>query len=179
MGFGEEVYAIDETTANGGVDYVGWIESAITIGEVNFTNVDTFVSAVLSHIGPRFMSLLHIQVHGSPSGARFGANWVSDTTFPTYRARFARLTSHFSQNAWVDLRACNVGQNLTLMRQFHGLWGVGIVAGRGRQNNVLDMNMGRYQIIHPDGREETSIFCPPWVKYDAGRRMAREITSRL
>jgi hypothetical protein len=179
MSFGEEVYAIDETTSSGGVDYVGWFESAITIGEVNFTNVASFATNVLSHIGARRLSLLHIQVHGSPSGARFGSDWVSQTTFATHRPQFARLTSHFTPNAWVDLRACNVGQNLPLLRLFHGLWGTGIVAGRGRQNNVLDMNFGSYQIIHPDGSENTSVFVPPWVRYNPSRRLAREITSRF
>lgn len=179
MPFGEEVYAIDETTSSGGVDIVGWVESATTIGEVNFTNVATFVGNVLAHIGPRSMSLLHIQVHGNPSSVRFGSQWVSDRNFGTHRAQFARLTPKFTRNAWVDLRACKIGQNLALMRLFHGLWGTGIVAGRGSQNNLFDANFGRYQIIHPNGQEETSFFVPSWVQYDPRRRLAREITSRL
>ena len=178
-GLGAEIIAIDETTASGGVDIVGWVESATTLGEVNFESVDSFVDNVLAALGSRRMSLLHIQVHGSPQHARFGRHYVRDDNFDTYRARLARLTSKFTAGAWVDLRACNVGQNLALLRRFHGLWGTGIVAGRGNQNNLFDLNFGRYQVIYPDGREDTDFFAPPWVRYDTTRRGIREITSRL
>ena len=177
--FDAEIIAIDETTASGGVDIVGWLESATTFGEINFTSVDSFVDNVLAELGSRKMSLLHIQVHGSPQHVRFGRHYVRDDNFDTYRARFSRLAGKFSSGAWVDLRACNVGQNLPLLRRFHSLWNTGIVAGRGNQNNLFDANFGRYQVIHPDGREDTSFFVPAWVKYDTTRRGIREVTSRF
>jgi hypothetical protein len=172
-GTGAEVIAIEDS------DATGWVESATTVGEVNFRSAQTFVDNVLSDLGARQMSLLHIQVHGNPDGVGFGRDWVSTATFGAHRALFGRLTPKFKPNAWVDLRACKVGQNLALLRQFRGLWNVGIVAGRGSQNNLFDANFGFYQIIHPDGREEQSFTVPPWVEYDAVRRGVRGITSRL
>jgi hypothetical protein len=172
-GTGAEVIAIEDS------DTTGWLESATTIGEVNFSSAQTFVDNVLSDLGTRQMSLLHIQVHGNPDGVAFGGDWVSSSSFGSYRALFGRLTAKFQSNSWVDLRACKVGQNLPLLRQFRGLWSVGIVAGRGSQNNLLDANFGFYQVIYPDGREEQTFTVPVWVEYDVGRRGIRGITSRL
>jgi hypothetical protein len=170
---GAEIIAIEDS------DAVGWAESATTIGEVNFSSAQTFVDNVLSELGTRQMALLHIQVHGGPSGASFGGDHVSTTTFGSYRTLFGRLTAKFEANSWVDLRACEVGQNLPLLRQFHSLWNVGIVAGRGLQNNLFDANFGFYQVIEPGGREYQSFSVPPWVEYDAARRATRAIVSRL
>jgi hypothetical protein len=170
---GAEVIAIEDS------DAVGWAESAITIGEVNFNSAQTFVDNVLGDLGTRQMALLHVQVHGSPSGASFGTDHVSTRTFGSYRTLFGRLTPKFEAGSWVDLRACEVGQNLALLRQFQSLWNVGIVAGRGLQNNLLDANFGFYQIIDPHGREWQSFSVPPWVEYDVQRRATRAIVSRL
>jgi hypothetical protein len=172
-GTGAEVIAIEDS------DTTGWLESATTIGEVNFSSAQTFVDNVLGDIGTRQMSLLHIQAHGNPDGVAFGSDWVSTSSFGSYRALFGRLTAKFQPNSWIDLRACKVGQNLPLLRQFRALWNVGIVAGRGSQNNLFDANFGFYQIVFPDGREEQTFTVPPWVEYDVGRRGTRAITSRL
>jgi hypothetical protein len=171
--FGAEVIAIEDT------DRVGWVESAITLGEVNFNSVQTFVDNVLRDLGNRHMSLLHIQVHGSPSGASFGSDRISMCSFASFRTALARLTPKFTGEAWVDLRACEIGQNLPLLHQFRTLWNVGIVAGRGTQSNLVDANTGRYQIITRDGRESMAFLTPPHVAYRVGRRALRAITSRL
>jgi hypothetical protein len=172
-GIGAEVIAIDDT------DFVGDAESATTIGEVNFQSVETFVDNVKSELGDRWMSLLHIQVHGNPTGIWFGRDQVTVNTFPNFRARFDQLSAYFTDGAWVDLRACEVGQNLPLLHKFRELWGVGIVAGRGLQSNVIEVNLGRYQIVTADGEEAKSFTVPPWVAYDAGRRAVRGILSRI
>jgi hypothetical protein len=173
-GIGAEVIAIDDT------DGVGDAESATTIGEVTFQNVETFVDNVMSELGDRWMSLLHIQVHGNPTGIWFGRDHVTVNTFVNYRRRFAQLSEYFTDGAWVDLRACEVGQNLPLLHKFRELWGVGIVAGRGLQYNVVfEANLGRYQIVTADGEETKSLTVPPWVAYDVGRRAVRGILSRI
>lgn len=172
-GLGAEIIAIDDT------DRVGWAESVTTLGEVNFQNVNTFVDNVLAALGTRQMSLLHVQVHGSPQAVHFGNQEVGLGSFGNYQAMFARLTPKFTSGAWVDLRACNIGQNLPLMHRFRQLWRVGLVAGRGRQNNLFDANFGMYQIVTADGQESTSFFVPRWVEYDTTRRAVRGITSRL
>ena len=173
MGIGAEIIAIEDT------DSVGWVESATTIGEVGFQSVSTFVTNVLAALGTRQMSLLHVQVHGSPTAVWFGSARIDATTFGTYSSEFGRLTPRFTSNAWVDMRACNIGQNLALLHLFRGLWHTGIVAGRGLQNNVLDANLGTYQIVAPDGTESTSWTVPPWVEYDLTRRATRGVLSRI
>ena len=173
MGIGAEVIAIDDT------DFVGDAESVTTVGEVNFQCVDTFVDNVLSDLGTRQMSLLHIQAHGDTGGISFGRHYVTLSSFPIYSGRLRRLAPKFTSGAWVDLRACEVGQNLPLMHMFRTLWNVGLVAGRGLQNNLFDMNLGRYQIVTASGDESKSFTAPPWVAYDVGRRAARGILSRI
>jgi hypothetical protein len=172
-GPGAEIIAIDDT------DSVGWVESATTLGEVGFQCPNTFVNNVLGALGSRSMSLLHVQVHGSPEAVWFGTHRVDLTSLESYRSAFARLTPKFTGDAWVDMRACNVGQNLTLLHAFRRLWNVGIVAGRGLQSNVLDANLGFYQIVSKSGTESTSFSVPPWVEYNLTRRAVRGITSRL
>ena len=171
--FGAEIIAIEDS------DSVGWVESATTIGDVTFRSLETFVDAVEEQLGDRKLALLHIQVHGNPDGMGFGRDWVSITSFDNYRAQLGRLSGKFISQAWVNLRACNVGENVDLMHRFRQLWSVGVVAGRGKQNNVLDSNFGFYQVIFPDGSEELSFTCPKWVEYDVRRRGERAITSRI
>jgi Domain of unknown function (DUF4347) len=171
--FGAELIAIEDS------DYVGWVESFTSFGELNFQSVETFADVVVSDLGDRKLALLHIQVHGNPSGLGFGPDWLTTVNFDSYRAQLRRLSGKFIANGWVALRACNVGENLALLRRFHQLWSVGVVAGRGSQNNVLDANFGSYQIVYPDGREDTSFFRPPWTEYNASRRLGSAMTSRL
>lgn len=173
MGFGAEVIAIEDS------DSVGWVESATTAGEVNFNSVQSFVDNVLADLNGRKMSLLHIQAHGSPSGVWFGPTEITTGNFSSYRGEFGRLASSFTDNAWVDMRACEVGQNLALLHEFRRLWSVGLVAGRGLQNNLFDANFGFYQIVTREGTESTSFRVPPWVEYNVGRRALRGITSRI
>jgi hypothetical protein len=134
---------------------------------------------VLDELGDRSIALLHVQVHGSPSGLVFGSDRVTTATFDTYRAQLGRLAGKFTSNGWVNLRACNVGENLALLHRFRQLWSVGVVAGRGRQNNLFDANFGLYQIVFASGDEDTSFFRPPWVEYNATRRLGRAATSRV
>ncbi len=173
MGIGAEIIAIEDT------DSVGWVESATTIGEVGFQSVTTFVDNVLAALGSRQMALLHVQVHGSPQAVWFGPSRLDTATFASHSSVLGRLSPKFVANAWVDMRACNVGQNLALLHMFRRLWGTGIVAGRGLQNNVLDANMGFYQIISPSGDESRSFSVPPWVEYNVTRRATRGILSRI
>ena len=170
---GAEVIAIEDS------DIVGFAEATASLGEVTFRSLEGFVTNVLSDLGARNISLLHVQVHGNSDGMGFGEDWLSVATFDTYRAQLRRLSSKFTSNAWADLRGCEVGMNLPLMHRFRELWGVGVVAGRGLQNNLFDMNFGTYQIVHRDGREDTSFSAPPWVAYDVGRRAARGVLSYL
>lgn len=170
---GAEIIAIEDS------DTTGWLESATTVGEVNFQSLQAFVDNVLSELGSRDLALLHIQVHGSPTGVAFGPDWVNADNFSTYQPNLGRLAPKFIRHAWVDLRACEVGQNLPLLHMFRRLWGVGIVAGRGLQNNLLDANFGLYQIIDPEGNETTSFTVPPWVGYDIGRRATRGVLSHF
>ena len=95
MGFGAEIIAIDTT------DHVGVAEdwTTLDIGQVNFSDVRTFVSAVSTELGTRKMDLLHIQVHGSPTAAVFGSDRVTTSTFASFRGSFSLLTPKFNSNA--------------------------------------------------------------------------------
>jgi len=170
---GAEMIAIEDGDAS------GWLESATTIGEVNFQNIQTFVDNVLADLGSRELSLLHVQAHGNPTGIALGGDWVDVNTFDGYKAVLGRLTAKFAKGAWVDLRACEVGQNLPLLHMFRRLWRVGIVAGRGLQNNLYDANFGLYQVVYADGKELKSFSTPPFVEYNAGRRAVRSVLSHI
>jgi hypothetical protein len=171
--FGTEIIAIEDS------DHVGWTESLTTFGDVTFRSLEEFVDVVLKELGNRKLALLHILVHGSPYEVNFGPDLLSISSFDTFKATLMRLTPKFTHDAWVDFRACNIGQNLAFMRKFRELWGVGVVAGRGRQCNVLDSNLGLYQVVYRDGSETLWFTAPPWVAFSLTRRTTLSVLSSL
>ncbi len=164
-----------EIIAQDNYDTVGFLEGITTIGEVVFTDVASFASGVLTKLGGSQLSLLHVQAHGHPSGIQWGpTDWVSPGTFSTHLPHFNQLKGRFHSDAWLDLRCCLIGQNLQLLRLFRDLWRINVIAGTGLQNNLLDMNRAHYQVVAASGAEYTTVFAPPWVRYDVERRFARE-----
>jgi hypothetical protein len=147
-------------TAIDDVDSTGWIESFLTIGEINFTDLPSMVKNILTGIGSTLMNRLNIQVHGSPSAVAIGNTVVTASNFSTHQPQLARLSSHFTSGGFVHLRACDVGQNLPLMQLFAATFGVPVYAGRGKQNNIFGLNMGYIVRCQPDGTYTTQFFQP-------------------
>jgi hypothetical protein len=147
-------------TAIDDVDTTGWIESFLTIGEINFTDLPSMVKNILTGIGSTLMNRLNIQVHGSPSAVAIGNTVVTVSNFSTHQPQLARLSSHFTSGGFVHLRACDVGQNLPLMQLFAATFGVPVYAGRGKQNNIFGLNMGYIVRCQPDGTYTTQFFQP-------------------
>lgn len=169
---GLEIIAIEDS------DAVGWVEAATSIGEVTFRSVASMVDNIVAYAGSRRIKLLHLQAHGNSAGFYVGPDSVTlGTLATTWRGPLARLTPLFDSDPWVDLRACEVGQNVALVANLAGIWGTTIVAGRGLQNNLFDLNFGRYVTVKPDGSSETSLLAPPQVAYNVSRRLFRQITS--
>ena len=171
--FGTEIIAIEDS------DFVGKAESAATIGEVTFRSLQEFADVVLQELGERKISVLHVQVHGNNDGIDFGYDTLCLDTFDVCRAQLDRLRSKFISNGWVNLRACNIGNNTALMHRLRKLWNVGVVAGMGGQINVVEANSGWYRIVYPNGTEALSWEVPRWVNYDLGRRLVGNSLSKL
>ena len=147
-------------------DETGWLESATTIGEVEFNSIQSFVDNVRNFLNGDRMHKLHLQAHGNTTEIEFGSDTLDLDSFTLlYRGTFALLTPCFTSNAIVVLRACEVGQNVALLTTLARVWNVTIIAGRGAQNNLLNFNTGRYVIISPDGSIDTSIFLPAQADY--------------
>lgn len=149
-----------EVTAIDDVDAVGWIESFLTLGEVNFTDINSMVDNILTAIGTSQMRRLNIQVHGSPSAVAFGNTVVSEANFASVQSTLARLSGHFTSGGFVHLRACDVGQNPPLMRLLAATFGVPTYAGRGRQSNIIGVNFGYIVRCEPSGTCTTQFFQP-------------------
>jgi len=149
-----------EVTAIDDVDTTGWLESFFSIGEVNFTDLNSMVANILTALGTSQMRRLNIQIHGSPSDVAVGSTVINTGNFATYQATLARLSGHFTSGGFVHLRACEVGQNLPLMRLFAATFGVTVYAGRGYQNNIYGVNTGYIVRCEPNGTCTTQFFQP-------------------
>lgn len=175
-GAGAEIVAININ------DYVGMTELVCTPGAIAFTSTASFVANIQRVLGRRKMSLLHIQAHGDADGIEFGdaaSDFMSVDNFDVFgRLHFAKLCGAFEKNAVVMLRACDVGMSVAVMRRFAALWRVWVVAGRGGENNVLDVNLGMYRVVSPDGAATLMPVLPPPLRHDVVRRAVREVTSR-
>ena len=158
---GIEVIAIDVS------DTTGKMEALTTMAPVKFTTLAGFVENTIAWVGDKKIDLLHIQVHGNKNDLGFGPDRLSLSNFTeVYRRQLSKLAPFFASGAWVNLRACEVGQNVALLQKLARAWNVTVVAGRGSQRNVLiDLNMGRYVTVKPDGSTESSFFQPPMAAW--------------
>lgn len=170
-GIGEAI-----TTAFGGIYVV-------------YFSLDQFVQFVTASLLGRKIGILHIQSHGSDSGdgilfgdvfnkGVFGDYYRSGdkltmSNFPSHRSKLNELTPHFAQGAWVAVRACNVGQNLALMRALRSLWSINLVAGLGKWNNGLDQNEKEFLVLEANGSEYLTKTMPPQIQHSLMRKFWR------
>lgn len=169
---GMEIVAADR------FDGAGWSEYITTFpggGYVILQDIPTFVFGVHAAIGARPISILHIQVHGSPGTMYFG-DWTNGgdilnvSSFPKHRVTLQKLSPHFANDAWVVVRSCKTGQDRELLRQLGQLWGVNIFAGTGDWRNALDFNDGKYVVIERDGTEYYTRKMPDQIQSSLARR---------
>jgi len=163
-------------------DATGWLEAATTLGEVEFTSIQSFVDNVIGILNGATMHKLHLQAHGNSTLIEFGSDTLTVDNFKEiYRGQLSRLRPYFRWHSLIGadrtpivvLRACEVGQNTTLLANLAGAWNVKVISGRGLQNNIYNFNTGRYVTINPDGSSDTSIFLPPEADFESGGASVR------
>lgn len=154
--------------------------------KVLFDNVQSFVRGVLRESRGAKINLLHIQAHGDSTTIHFGdtglelssfrypfgspnGDKVTQATFENFRSEFIKLTPCFAPGAWVVLRSCETGWAQILLRQFRRLWGVNILAGKGKWNNKIDYNNGSYVIFDSAGNEYLTNSLPWALQHDTLR----------
>ena|SRR5258708_26873631 len=158
----------------------GWLEAATALGEIEFDSVQSLVDNIIKLLKGRTIDKLHLQAEGDSTGFDLGKTDTLDINNfkEVYRGQLSRLTPCFSRSdPTLVLRACEVGQNVTLLSNLAAAWKVTVICGRGFQNNLLGFNTGNYVTVKPDGSTETSILMPPRAKYDtlgAGRRLLQK-----
>ncbi|GAB4513792.1 MAG: hypothetical protein Tsb0019_11320 [Roseibium sp.] len=176
---GAEIIAIETTWTR--EDPTGLMETVTTFGEVQFNSLPTFVDGVLSALGDRSLSLLHIQVHGSERGRGiyFGSDdMVHEGSFHYYQPILRKLAGRFRPDGWAFFRACFGGQYHVLMRQFRDLWQCNVVSGLSWQSNWVpvqggDFNRGGYYFVRTNGEEYHSRVLPISLRHQTGRRLIR------
>lgn len=176
---GAEIIAIESTYS--WEDPTGLMETLTTFGEVQFQGVQPFVDGVVTTLGTRSLSLLHVQAHGSPKGRGidFGAgDMVHEGSFHYYHPQFQKLAGRFRPDGWVFFRACFGGTYHELMRQFRDLWHCNVISGVGSQSNWVpaqggDFNRDAYYVVKADGTEYTTRFLPGSLRHLTGRRLIR------
>jgi hypothetical protein len=164
-------------------DAAGWLEAAATLGEVEFTSLQSFVDNILAFTQGVRIRKLHVQAHGNSEAIEFGSDVLTLTSYKSkYRGQLSRLAPVFEKGATVVLRACEVGQNVVLLQNLAGAWNVTVIAGRGLQNNLYNFNTGRYVIVSPNGSTDTSLLLPTEADYEKGgadQRMTQRLLKKL
>lgn len=125
-------------------DFTGWMESATRLGEHEMTDVDSLVRVVVQAAGTKKIGRLNIFDHGNPQGFEIGTDWITRQTLPRFSARLGTFRGMFAPSGYVFIGACEVGQNRPLLQDLADLWGIKVVSGTGKQNNVYRMNVGTY-----------------------------------
>jgi hypothetical protein len=164
-------------------DAAGWLEAATTLGEVEFTSLQSFVDNVIAFAQGVRIRKLHLQAHGNSEVIEFGSDLLTLANFNSkYRGLLSRLTPLFDKGAVVVLRACEVGQNVALLQNLAGAWNVTVISGRGFQNNLYNFNTGRYVVVAPNGAVDTSLFLPVEAKYEkdgADQRIGQKLLQKM
>jgi hypothetical protein len=107
--------------------------------------------------GNRKIARLNIFDHGNSSGFEIGTDWISANTLSTFAPQLRQLRGKFTNDGYVFVGACEVGNARQLLQQLADMWGVKVVAGTGKQNNVYRMNFGTYYECSPGaGCKESS-----------------------
>lgn len=149
-----EITVIDDS------DNVGWGAAFVRAGEIYMTSVKTMVDNVLRAVGQNSISRLNILDHGNPTSLQIGTDWVSMTSLSRYSADLRRLNGHFSQNGFVHLHHCKIGQNRPLLIALAGLFGVPVYAGTGSHHALFNFNFGDYVRCDPNGDCEGDVRRP-------------------
>ena len=142
---GCEITVIDDRKIN------GWLASVFRFGEIYMRDVKSMVQNVLHAAKTQEIDRLNIIDHGDEDGMQIGDDYVSDLTLSSFKSALRRLTGNFSDDGFVHLQHCQVGQNRVLLLALARLWGVPVFAGTGYEQGVFEFNTGYYVRADPDG----------------------------
>jgi hypothetical protein len=154
----DRVHMIDER----GV--AGWLNAALTFGEVSFTNASTMVDNALREIGSRRVRRLEIDAHSCLNGSEIelglGNDCVATANLASFAPLLSRLSGKFTADGFVHLQECNVGENRPLITALARTFGVPVWAGTGGDAPGFRLNLGTYVRANPDGTYETRFWRP-------------------
>jgi hypothetical protein len=150
----DRIHMIDERGVS------GWLNAALFIGEIAFTNVNNLVENVLSELGTRKVRRLDIDDHGNEEGMELGDDWVSESNLATYAPVLQRLRGKFTSNGFVHLQGCHVGANRRFLVAVAEVVGVPVWAGTGYDAPGYGLNLGTYVRASPDGSFQTGFWRP-------------------
>lgn len=155
---------------------VGWIAGAVRTGEIYVANVGDMVAKVLSAIGTNKISRLNILDHRAKTtttltkkgvvvgtatsiGIKIGSDVINEYNVLNFKSLWL-LKGHFTDNGFVHLQQCDVGQNQELLKKMAANWAVPVYAGTGAHNPLLRINYGDYVRCEPNGVYQADVARP-------------------
>src|SRR5262245_50658281 len=142
---GCEITVIDDRKLN------GWLASVFRFGEIYMRDVKSMVQNVIHAAKNREIDRLNIIDHGDEDGIQIGDDYVSDLSLSKFKPALRRLRGNFSDDGFVHLQHCQVGEDRVLLLELAKLWGVCVYAGTGYEQGVFRFNTGYYVCAYPDG----------------------------
>jgi hypothetical protein len=106
------------------------------------------------------MSRLNIIDHGNATCIKIGDDIVSMKNVHSWGRTMAQLRGNFTDDGFVHLLHCKVGQDRPLMQQLARCFGVSVYAGTGYESTVYRFNTGSYVRADPDGTYASDVGRP-------------------
>ena len=170
-----------EITVTNENDLVGWIASAVRVGEVYMTSVRSMVTNVLQKAGNKKITRLNILDHGNSSSLQFGNDRVNLANVRKFEPLLGKLKGHFADDGFVHLQHCEIGRNDSMMVELARIWDTTVYAGTGKHNPVYRVNTGQYTRAVPgkgyDGYQKG--VGRPYYKYPKKHSMQRSSYKHL
>lgn len=131
----------------------------LSIGEIYMTSVADMVANVIAHAGERKIDRLNIWDHGSVNSFQVGNDRVSTANYAKHEQNFRRLRGRFTEDGFIHLCHCWIGQNAPLLLRLARTVGVSVYAGTD-VHRAGGWNDGDYVRADPDGTFENGVRRP-------------------
>jgi hypothetical protein len=152
---GLEITVVDHSQVS------GWLRSVFSFGAVDMRDVKSMVRNVIFATKlEEKIDRLNIVDHGDEDGMQIGSDYVSDLNLTKFTEELRRLRSFFSDDGFVHLQHCQIGENRVLLCALARIWDVSVYAGTGYDQGVYRFNTSYYVRADPDGTFETDVDRP-------------------
>ncbi|MBA7567449.1 hypothetical protein ES708_09161 [subsurface metagenome] len=123
--------------------------------------VEDMTDQVLTKLGANEkLSVLRIIDHGDPTRFKIGREIISLENVHKFTTKLGQLKGHFTANGFIDLRNCDVGNNLKLVKIIAKTVNVSVYGTTGKTNAWYGFTTGEHVRVDPNGEVKFGVGPP-------------------